>query len=53
MKTKFCHVCRKAYNLMYRVKLDRTKKWYFLCKTCTEENKSKNSNYVYGGTWKG
>ena len=46
-------MCKFEKNLMFRVKLDRSKNWYFLCKECTEENKANNTNYVYGGTWKG
>ena len=37
---------------MYRVRLNNSKNWYFLCKICTEENKANNPNYIYGGTWK-
>jgi hypothetical protein len=53
MKTKLCHICQAEQSLMFRVKLDTSKCWYFLCKKCTEINKSINTNYVYGGTWKG
>jgi hypothetical protein len=38
---------------MYRVRIDQTKNWYFLCKSCTETNIARNKFYVYGGTWKG
>lgn len=38
---------------MFRVKIDTSKNWYFLCKKCTENNKISNCNYRYGGTWKG
>ena len=52
MRIKYCHICKAQKNTMFRVKLDSSKNWYFLCKDCTEENKSKNSHYIYGGTWK-
>lgn len=53
MKTKLCPNCNREFSLMYRVKIDQSKNWYFLCKICTEINKEKNQFYVYGGTWKG
>ena len=53
MRTKSCHICHLEKNLMFRVKLDISKNWYFLCKECTKYNKANNINYVYGGTWKG
>jgi len=46
-------MCKVEKNLMFRVKLDTSKNWYFLCKECTEESKANNTNYAYGGTWKG
>ena len=52
MKTKLCPNCNREFSLMYRVKIDQSKNWYFLCKNCTEINKEKNQFYVYGGTWK-
>ena len=53
MKTKLCHSCKKEFSIMYRVKVDSSKNWYFLCKKCTEININGNQFYLYGGTWKG
>lgn len=53
MKTKLCHSCKKEFSVLYRVKVDSSKNWYFLCKQCTEININGNQFYVYGGTWKG
>ena len=53
MKYKDCKVCNLSYSLLFRVKIDSSKEWYFLCKECTEENKRDNKYYSYGGTWKG
>lgn len=53
MKTKTCHHCKNDFNIMFRVRIDSTKHWYFLCENCTKKNKLKNTYYRYGGTWKG
>ena len=53
MKTKSCKICNQENSLMYRVKVDETKNWYFACKSCTENEIKKNKHYRYGGTWKG
>ena len=46
MKTKLCPNCNREFSLMYRVKIDQSKNWYFLCKICTEINKEK-INFMY------
>ena len=53
MKKKTCYKCGLADLIMFRVKIDTSKKWVFLCKKCTEYNKKNNHNYIYGGTWNG
>ena len=53
MKKKKCDKCGLADLIMFRVKIDTSKKWVFLCKKCTEYNKKNNHNYIYGGTWNG
>ena len=42
MKTKLCPNCNREFSLMYRVKIDQSKNWYFLCEICTEINKEKD-----------
>ena len=53
MNSKDCKVCKSSHSLLFRVKINSSKEWYFLCKKCTEENKRDNKYYRYGGTWKG
>ena len=53
MKVKECAKCHKSGNIMYRVKIDASKNWFFLCKDCTKIEKDNNKFYIYGGTWKG
>ena len=53
MKKKTCDKCGLADLIMFRVKIDTSKKWAFLCKKCTEYNKKNNNHYIYGGTWNG
>ena len=51
-KKKNCNCCQISRNVMYRVQMDNTKTWIFICKSCLETLKPNNSNYKYGGTWK-
>ena len=53
MRKKTCDKCGLNDIIMFRVKIDLSKKWVFLCKKCTDYNKKNNQNYTYGGTWKG
>ena len=50
MKKKTCDKCGLAYFIMFRVKIDTSKKWVFLCKKCTEYNKKNNYNYIHAYT---
>ena len=51
-KKKNCDHCDKDANIMYRVQIDTTKKWIFICKSCLNHLKPGNKSYRYGGTWK-
>ena len=53
MRKKTCDKCGLNDIIMFRVKVDLSKQWVFLCKKCTDYNKKNNQNYTYGGTWKG
>ncbi len=52
-KTKPCHRCGKATEVAYRVRLDESKAWVFICGACVNPVKRDNPHYAYGGTWKG
>ena len=45
-------MCKANFDILYRVQLDSTKFWVFVCKDCLTHEKSKNKHYRYGGTWK-
>ena len=51
-KKKNCDHCDKDATIMYRVQIDTTKKWIFICKSCLNYLKPSNKSYRYGGTWK-
>jgi len=53
MRKKTCDKCGLKDIIMFRVKIDLSKKWIFLCKKCTDYSKKNNHNHTYGGTWKG
>ena len=50
---KTCASCKNNESIMYRVQFKSDRKWYFLCKPCTQKAKMESAYYRYGGTWKG
>ena len=52
VRKKNCDHCDKDATIMYRVQIDTTKKWVFICKSCLNHLKPGNKSYRYGGTWK-
>jgi hypothetical protein len=52
-KTKTCSVCKVETSVAYRVRIDATRTWVFICYACLDTVKPGNPHYVYGGTWKG
>lgn len=52
MKTKICSLCKKEYSTLFRVQITNGKNWIFICTACCSKVKD-NSDYRYGGTWKG
>jgi hypothetical protein len=52
MKSKFCETCKTENTILFRVQIEKGKKWIFVCKTCCEIHQNLE-NYKYGGTWKG
>jgi hypothetical protein len=51
IRTKICDRCRIESNLMYRIQVDRSRQWQFVCGDCWQLV-SNHPNYIYGGTWK-
>ena len=52
IRTKPCERCEKTNDVLYRVRIDESKKWIFVCPDCLEQVKTNNPLYQYGGTWK-
>ena len=52
MKTKICALCKAEETTLFRVQITKGKTWIFVCETCCNDVK-KQSDYRYGGTWKG
>jgi protein-arginine kinase activator protein McsA len=52
MKTKPCALCAKEDTTLFRIQIEKGKIWMFVCEACCTKVKE-NSNYKYGGTWKG
>jgi hypothetical protein len=52
IRTKACDRCEKTNDVLYRVRIDESQRWIFVCPTCLEQVKPGNPLYQYGGTWK-
>jgi len=52
IRTKACQHCEQVSDVLYRVRYDATRNWFFVCPKCLEQVKPGNPLYQYGGTWK-
>ncbi|MCY2976853.1 MAG: hypothetical protein NTW52_19525 [Planctomycetota bacterium] len=52
IRSKCCDRCKKNEDVLYRVRIDESRAWIFVCPDCLEQVKPGNSFYQYGGTWK-
>ena len=52
IRTKACERCQKTNDVLFRVRLDESRVWIFVCPVCLELVKPGNPIYQYGGTWK-
>ena len=52
IRTEPCERCEKTNDVLYRVRIDESKQWIFVCPDCLEQVKLGNRLYQYGGTWK-
>ena len=53
IRTKDCHRCNDAKEVLYRVRYQELKNWVFLCGKCLTGVKTEfEDTYQYGGTWK-
>lgn len=52
IRTKACDRCQTNCDVLYRVRIDASRQWQFICPACLEHVKPANPYYQYGGTWK-
>lgn len=52
VRVKLCDRCRQADEVLYRVKVDESEQWIFVCDRCYPAVSQNNPHYIYGGTWK-
>lgn len=52
IRTKPCDRCKETNDVLYRVRIDESQRWIFVCPSCLEQVKPGNPLYQYGGTWK-
>ncbi|NEP16803.1 MAG: hypothetical protein F6J97_07840 [Leptolyngbya sp. SIO4C1] len=52
LRQKQCDRCQATAAVLYRVQIDQSGQWQFVCDACWPEVSQNNPHYVYGGTWK-
>jgi hypothetical protein len=52
IRTKSCDRCQVMAAVMYRIQVDRSHPWQFVCGDCWPLLSHNNPDYIYGGTWK-
>lgn len=52
IREKACSTCQHNNDVLYRVRIDESNEWIFICPDCLEKHKPNNPHYQYGGTWK-
>ncbi|MFN9436772.1 MAG: hypothetical protein ACK6DC_17770 [Planctomycetota bacterium] len=52
IRTKACQRCQRTDDTLYRVRVDESRTWIFVCSACLEIVKPGNPLYQSGGTWK-
>ncbi|MEM9004419.1 MAG: hypothetical protein AAGE59_12955 [Cyanobacteria bacterium P01_F01_bin.86] len=51
-REKTCDRCSAPASTLYRVRLDASGQWQFVCDRCWPTVRKDNPHYAYGGTWK-
>jgi hypothetical protein len=51
-REKYCDLCESIAPVLFRVQIDATLVWRFVCQTCYDRVSQDNPHYHYGGTWK-
>jgi len=52
VRQKTCDRCQVVAKVLYRVQLDASARWQFVCPDCWPSVQQDNPDYTYGGTWK-
>jgi hypothetical protein len=52
VRQKQCDRCQGFAAQLYRVQLDASREWQFVCDRCWPKIRDNNPYYTYGGTWK-
>jgi hypothetical protein len=52
IREKKCDRCQLTADVLYRVRVDKSGDWQFMCDRCWQLLDLSNPDYVYGGTWK-
>ncbi|RZM75222.1 hypothetical protein [Leptolyngbya iicbica] len=52
VREKQCDRCQTMATVLYRVQIDESGRWQFVCPHCWPTVQQNNPHYTYGGTWK-
>jgi len=52
VRTKACDRCSETCDTLFRVQVDASEEWIFVCEPCHGEVSVDNPHFTYGGTWK-
>jgi hypothetical protein len=52
IRVKTCDRCETIAEVLYRIQIDRSNQWQFICDNCHQAVRSDHPDYIYGGTWK-
>jgi alpha-D-ribose 1-methylphosphonate 5-phosphate C-P lyase len=52
IREKSCGLCGESAPVLYRVQIDPSGEWRFVCDRCWPAVREDNPDYTYGGTWK-
>lgn len=52
VRQKACEQCNKIEHVLYRIRVEPSAPWQFVCKPCLLPIREASAAYQYGGTWK-
>ncbi len=51
-REKTCDQCQNTSDILYRIRVEKSGNWQFICNDCWQLLDRNCPDYSYGGTWK-